>query len=120
MNDNSDFDQLDALLAQPALLADRGFSERVAQRLRRFASVRRNIFLITGLCWLALVFIAASPEALYAAFSTLVLSLDVASIYSSLSSQIQSLGGITQQLPYTTVAATVLSLAAVASIAIRA
>ena len=119
MNDNSDFDQLDALLAQPAVIADRGFSERVAQKMRRLNTARRNIFLITGFCWLALVLIAASPQAIYTDFSTLALSLDISSIYSSVLNQIQSLSGSAQQLPYPTLAAALLSFAAVASMAIR-
>ncbi len=120
MNDSSDFDQLDALLAQPAVIADQGFSERVEQRILKLNTARRNVFLITGFCWLALVLIAASPQAIYADFSTLVLSLDVGSIYSYVFSQIQSLTSSAQQLPYPTLAAGLLSLAAVASMAMRA
>ena len=120
MNDNSDFDQLDALLAQPAAIADRGFSERVLQRMVRLNTARRNIFLVTGFCWLALVLIAASPQAIYADFSTLALSLDTSSIYSYTLSQFQSLSDSVQQLAYPTLAAALLSLAAVASMALRA
>jgi len=120
VNDNSDFDQLDALLAQPAVIADRGFSERVEQRMSKSNTARRNVFLITGLCWLALVLIAASPQAFYLDFSTLVLSLDIGSIYSTVLSQFQSLSGSVQQLPYPTLAAALLSLAAVASMVVRA
>lgn len=120
MNDNSDFDQLDTLLAQPAVIADRDFSERVMRRIARLTSSRRNVFLITGFCWLALVFITASPQAIYADFSTLVLSLDIANIYSFAFGQIQTLSSTVQQLPYPTVAAALLSLGAVASMAIRA
>jgi len=120
VNDNSDFDQLDALLAQPAVIADRGFSERVEQRLGKANTARRNVFLITGFCWLALVLIWASPQALYADFSTLLLSLDIGSSYSTVLSQIQSLSSSVEQLPYPTLAAAVLSLAAVASMVVRA
>ncbi|MFT7471626.1 MAG: hypothetical protein ACI8XU_001522 [Kiritimatiellia bacterium] len=120
MNDNSDFDQLDALLAQPAVIADRGFSERVEQRITKSNNARRNIFLITGFCWLALVLISASPQVFYADFSTLLLSLDFGSSYSAVLSQIQSLSSSTQQLPYPTLAAAALSLAAVASMLVRA
>jgi hypothetical protein len=119
VNDNSDFDQLDALLAQPAVIADRGFSERVKQRIEKSNNARRNIFLITGFCWLALVLISASPQAIYADFSTLVLSLDIGSIYSYILSQFQSLSSSAQQLPYPTLAAALLSLAAVASMVVR-
>lgn len=120
MNDTSDLDQLDALLAQPAVIADRGFSERVEQRVGKLNTARRNVFLITGFCWLALVLIAASPQAIYADFSTLVLSLDISSVYSYALNQFQSLSGSVQQLPYPTLAAALLSLAAVASMVVRA
>jgi hypothetical protein len=120
VNDNSDFDQLDALLAKPAVIADRGFSERVEQRMVKLNTARRNVFLVTGFCWLALVLIAASPQAIYADFSTLALSLDISSIYSYVLSQSQSISDTAQALPYPTVAAALLSLAAVASMAIRA
>ncbi|PCI75466.1 MAG: hypothetical protein COB20_12830 [SAR86 cluster bacterium] len=120
MNDNSDFNQLDALLAQPAVIADRGFSERVKQRMSKSNTARRNVFLITGFCWLALVLIAASPQAIYADFSTLALSLDISSLYPSVLNQFQSLSSSAQQLPYPTLAAALLSLAAVASMVVRA
>jgi hypothetical protein len=120
VNNNSDFDQLDALLAQPAVIADRGFSGRVVQRIGKLNTTRRNLFLITGFCWLALALIAASPQAIYADFSTLALSLDIRSIYPYVLSQIQSLSSSAQALPYPTLAAAFFSLAAVASMAIRA
>jgi hypothetical protein len=120
VNDNSDFDQLHALLTEPAVIADRGFRERAEQRIAKSTNARRNIFLITGFCWLALVVICASPQAIYADFSTLVLSLEFGSIYSYALSGFQSLSGSAQQLPYPTLAAALLSLAAVASMAVRA
>lgn len=120
MNDNSDFDQLDALLAQPAVIADRGFSERIQQRIGKSNTARRNVFLITGFCWLALVLISASPQIIYADFSTLVLSLDIGSVYSYALNQLQSLSGSAAQLSYPTLAAALLSLAAVASMVVRA
>lgn len=120
MNEDSDFDQLDALLAQSVVIADRSFSDRVEQRIGKLHTARRNIFLITGLCWLALVVIAESPQAIYTDFSTLALSLDINSIYSYVLSQFESLSGSAQQLPYPTLDAALLSLAAVASMAIHA
>ncbi|MBL4572672.1 MAG: hypothetical protein JKY86_06325 [Gammaproteobacteria bacterium] len=120
MNDNSDFDQLDALLAQSAVIADRGFSERVKQRIGKSNTIRRNVFLITGLCWLALVLIFASPQAIYTDFSTLALSLDIGNIYSYALSQFPSLSDSVRQLSYPTLAAGLVSLAAVTSMAVRA
>ena len=120
MNTGSEFDRLDTLLAQPASIADRGFSERVAQRMERLRSARSKLFLITGLCWLALVLIAASPQAIYADFSILAMSLDISSVYSTLLGEFQSLIGSLQQLPATTLIAALFSVAAVISAAIRA
>jgi hypothetical protein len=120
VNDNSDFDQLDALLAQPAVIADRGFTERVEQRIDKSNTARRNVFLITGFCWLALVLISTSPQAIYADFSTLVLSLDIGNLYSYGLSEFQSLSSSALQLPYPTIAAALLSLAAAASMVVRA
>ena len=101
-----------------SVIADRGFSERAEQRIAKSTNARRNIFLITGFCWPALVVICASPQTIYADFSTLVLSLEFGSIYSYALSEFQSLSAL--QLPYPTIAAALLSLASVASMAVRA
>ncbi len=119
MNNDSEFDRLDNLLAQPASIADRGFSRRVEQKILKLHSARSKLFLITGLCWLALVFIAASPQAIYADFSNLAMTLDLGSLYAILLSESQSLISSLQQLPTTTLAAALLSVAAVISTAIR-
>ena len=120
MNDSSDFDRLEELLAQPALIADRGFSTRVESRIGKLNTKRRNVFLITGLCWLALVILAASPQAIYADLMTLAISLDISSIYSYALEQFRSLSGSTQQLPLKTLGAALLSVAAIASMLVRA
>lgn len=120
MNDNSDFDQLDALLAQPATIADRGFSERVEQRIRRSNTARRNLFLVTGFGWLALMLIAASPQAIYVDLTTIATSLDLASIGAAIDYLYQTVSNPLQPMPVTTIAATVISLAAVISMAVRA
>ncbi len=120
MNDNSDFDQLDALLARPAVLADRGFSERVTGRMRNLHKTRRMLFLVMGLGWLLLMFVAGSGQAVTADVITLVRSLELGSLYPYLLSHIQSAITSPEQLPFTTIAVAILSLAAVASMAIRA
>ena len=120
MNNSSDFDRLDELLAQPALIADRGFSTGVELRIGRLNTKRRNVFLLTGLCWLALVILAASPQAIYADLATLAMSLDIGSIYAYAAEQIRSLSGSTAQPPYKALGAAFLSIAAVLSMAVRA
>ena len=120
MNDNSDFDQLDALLARPAVMADRGFSERVMRRARNLHRTRRNLFLLMGLGWFLLMFIAATPQAIYTDMSTLTQSLDIGSLYPYVLGNIQSAIASPEQLPFTEIAVAMLSLAAVVSMAIRA
>lgn len=119
MNSNSDFDQLDALLAHPAELADRGFSDRVSMKTAKLNRTRRRVFLATGLCWLALIVIATSPQAIYTDILTIALTFDIGNIYSFALSQIQILGSFVQQLPFPTLAAGLLSLAAIASMVVR-
>jgi len=120
VNENSEFEQLERLLAHPPALADRGFSERVESRIGRSNSARRNLFLVTGFSWLALMLIAASPQSIYADLMTIASSLDLTSIGSAINYLSQSLSNPTLQVPYTTVGATIISFVAVISMAVRA
>ncbi len=120
MNDNSDFDELDALLARPAMIIDAGFSERVTQQTRNLHKTRRNLFLLIGLVWFVLISIAASPQAITGDMITLAQSLEIGSLYPTVISHIQSAMASLEQLPVATIAAAILSLAAVAGMAIRA
>jgi hypothetical protein len=120
VNDKSDFDQLDTLLRQPATLADRGFSERVKLSIGRSNTARRNLFLITGFCWLVLMLIASSPQAIYANLTIMASSLDLSGIGSYVEYLYQFLRNPTQDLSYPTIALTLLSIAAVVSTSIRA
>ncbi len=120
MKDNTEFDQLDALLARPAVMADRGFSERVAQRAGSVQRTRRNLFLVMGLGWLVLMFIAGSPQAIAADLLLLAQSLEIGSVYTTALATIQTAIASPEQLPFTAIVVIMLSLAAVASMAIRA
>jgi len=120
MNSNSGFNELDALLAKPPTLSDRGFSERINKQIERSNIARRNLFLITGLSWLLLTFIASSPQAIYGDLATVALSLDIASLYSGSAELLQSLIDAIQKMPYTTIATAIISAAAVLGMAIRA
>jgi len=120
LNNKSDFEKLDSLLANPPRLADRGFSERIDKQVRKSTIRRRNVFLITGASWLLLTFIATSPQAIYGDMATTILSLDLAGLYSNSTQLLQSLVDAVRQMPYTTIATVIISGAAVLSMAIRA
>ncbi len=120
MNDDPDFDQIESLLRRPAVIADRGFSERVALQTIKLSKARRKLFLITGLCWFVLILLAASPQAIYTDIVMLAQSLDIGGFYPTAITYIQSVIASPEQLPFTAIAATILSFAAVASMAIRA
>ncbi len=64
MNKSPDLDPLDSLLATPAVISDRGFSERTRIELNKAATRRYKIFVATGLCWLLLALIVITPQSL--------------------------------------------------------
>ncbi len=59
---NAEFDQLDKLLEDPALIADRGFSQRVQRRINQPAWSREMVFIALGCVWLTLAASSWSPE----------------------------------------------------------
>lgn len=120
MNDNLEFEQLDKLLAQPALLADKGFSEKLNHRFNKLNTARRNVFLVTGLSWFVLMIITVSPQALFANLYTLAMAMDISSVFIYLGQQYQSFNLTNLQSSYSTVAVITLSVAAVLSMAVRA
>lgn|GEM_PF-5997973 len=117
MNDDTDFEQLDALLARPATPADRGFSERVVLRAGKSQRTRRYLFLAMGLCWFVLMFVAASPQAIYADLMTLAQSLETISLRNTVSDQIEFATSAARQLPYSTATLLLLALAALGNLA---
>ncbi len=119
MNDNSEFDQLDKLLAQPAMIADRGFTEQVDQSFRKLKTSRRSIFLVAGLCWFALMIAVVSPQALYEDLLTMVMTLDAVGTFTYLLEQYQTFDTSKLQASYTSIAAIVFSVAAVISMLVR-
>ena len=60
----SEFDSLDELLAQPAVISDRGFSSRLAHKLYKPPVKREHVFLGMGATWLLLASVFGSPRAL--------------------------------------------------------
>ncbi|MEP5766693.1 MAG: hypothetical protein ABJ308_18995 [Halieaceae bacterium] len=72
----SGHDPLDQLLAQPALLADRGFSTRVARELHAPASRRRLVFVAMAACWATIVALFTSPQAIMSTMARLAALLE--------------------------------------------
>ena len=62
MIDKVDFDELDGLLENPALIADRDFSEGVQRRLNLFKWSRAMVFFAMTSIWLALAALNWSPD----------------------------------------------------------
>ena len=120
MKGNTEIDQLDALLAQPAEFSDQGFSERVALRASRQFGMRRRLFVATGVCWVLLMFVAGSPQAIFADISRIGQSLNIGGVYSFVLEQVQAALASPEQLLYATIATAILSVTAVISMAVRA
>ncbi len=119
MNENSESEQLDRLLAQPALIADRGFSKRVEHDFKKLRTAHRNVFLVAGFLWLVLVFAVASPQALYADLSALAMTIDPGSIVIYLVEFYQEFDTSSSLASYISVATVILSLTAVIGMSIR-
>lgn len=120
MNDNSDFDPLDRILAQPALIADRGFSERISAQLtrdfRKTISKRSKIFALAGFIWLALLVTVASPLALFEDMTGLLTMINFSEQLTILSSASSSIDYTALQTSYPGILAFVVSVTAVLSL----
>jgi len=127
VSDNLEFDALDKMLAQPALIADRGFSERVSGKLGKTISMRSKVFVAAVIGWLALILSLGSPQALYEDLSKLVMLFNFSAQFDFVSTQIGFLDYTTlQSIDYTTLQSSVISLivfalstAAVSSLLLR-
>lgn len=60
MNQHSDFDALDDLLNQPALIADRGFTQSATLQFSKTVARRNRLFFLAGAAWLILVTLFAA------------------------------------------------------------
>ena len=98
MNNSSDFDPLDNMLAQPALIADKGFSERVSSKLVTGISLRDKLFAGAGIFWLTLIVAVVSPQAVYEDLSSLAAMLDFSEQLNLLSTQVRSIDYTSLQL----------------------
>lgn len=123
MNDNSEFDPLDRILAQPALIADRGFSERISTELvresRKTISQRTKIFALAGFIWLALLITVASPLALLEDLYRLLTMIDLSEQLSILNSASSSIDYTALQTSYPIILGFGLSLAAVLNLLLK-
>ena len=115
MSDNLEFDALDKLLAQPALIADRGFSERVSSRPGRTISTRRKVFVAAVVGWLALSLSLGSPRAFYENLGKLVRLFDFSEQFNIVSTQVGFLDYTPlQSIDYTTLQSSFISLTVIA------
>ena len=91
MNNNSGFDPLENMLAQPALIADKGFSERVGSKLGTGISLRDKLFAGAGVFWLILIVAVVSPQAVYEDLYSLAAMVDFSEQLNLLSTQVRSI-----------------------------
>lgn len=123
MKDNPEIDPLDEILAQPALIANRGFSERVstelAREFKKTISPRSKIFALTGFIWLTLVVSLASPLALIENLYGLLTMIDYNEQLSILNSASSSIDYTALQTSYPGLLGVVLSLVAVFSLLLK-
>ncbi len=64
MKDQISEDELNRILAQPAQIADRGFTEQVRTRLKKSESKRMVVFAAIAVFWTALAILIGFPEQL--------------------------------------------------------
>lgn len=115
MNNNSSFDPLDNMLAQPALIADKGFSERVSSKLGTGISLRDKLFAGAAIFWLTLIVAVVSPQTVYEDLYNLATMLDFSEQLNLLSTQIRSIDySSLQAMDYTVLQSSNIGLLAVA------
>ena len=123
MNSNPEFDPLDRMLAQPALITDRGFSERVSTQLgrefKKTISPRTKLFALAGIIWLALLITVASPLTLFEDLYGLLTMIDLSEQLSNLNSVSSAIDYTALQTSYPLILGFGLSLTAVLSLLLK-
>ena len=119
MSDNLELDALDKMLAQPALVADRGFSERVGGKLGKTVSMRSKVFVAAAIGWLALSMSLGSPQAFYEDLSKLATLFNFSEQIDFVSTQLGFLDYTTLQSSSISLIVFALSVAAVSSMLLR-
>jgi len=115
VNNNSSFDPLDRMLAQPALIADKGFSERVGIKLATGISLRDKLFAGAGIFWLTLIVAVVSPQAVYEDLYSLAAMVDFSEQLNLLNTQIRSIDYTSMQsIDYTVLQSSNIGLLAAA------
>jgi hypothetical protein len=99
-NEQQKYDSLEELLAQPALIADRGFSVGVWLRLHNHSQLRTGIFAGISACWAVIALLFTSPQAFMASMARLGSLLDssVLSVaHKQINTEVGTLGQIINQ-----------------------
>ena len=99
-NNQQEYDPLEELLAQPALIADRGFSAGVWLRLHNDSQLRIKIFASVSACWAVFALLFTSPQAFKARMTRLgsVLDFSVFSVaHEQINTEVGALGQIINQ-----------------------
>ena len=108
MIDDAEFDDLDKLLENPALIADRGFSQRIQRRINPLERPRGIVFIALACVWLSLAALNWSPEFISTSIQSLLdvtahigsLVIGIASFNTvSASPTLSSLPGVVVLLP---------------------
>jgi len=115
MNGSIDQDPLDDLLANSALIADRGFSERLRYNLSKATSLRFKIFASMGGIWLVLAVFLVSPRTLYERLSSITENFNFIELGSMLSIELNYTGLSSMQLPMLYIVILLLSIPAIFS-----
>ncbi|GEM_PF-1208869 len=111
MTDDLEFDALDKMLSQPALIADRGFSERVSGKFRKTISSRTKLFALATVGWLALSMSVISPQVFFEEVNRLAKLFNFSEQFNFVSTQIGSLNySSLQSIDYSTVQSSFISL----------
>lgn len=111
MTDDLDFDALDKMLAQPALIADRGFSERVSGKFRKTISSRSKLFALAVAGWLALSMTVMSPQVFFEEVNRLLRLFNFSEQFNFIRTQIGSLDySSLQSIDYSAMQSSLISL----------
>jgi hypothetical protein len=119
VNNDSEFDPLDSLLAQPPLIADRGFSQRLSREFKKTTPVRSKIFVLSGILWLVLAFTLASPQLLFEDLTSLLTVINISEQFDVFSTGLISIDSTALRTFYPSALAFVLSIAAVFSMLLK-
>ena len=105
-NQQPGYDPLDNLLAQPAIVADRGFSARIGREIHKPARRRSLVFVAMAACWASIVVLFTSPQSFMLTMGKLGALLDVAKflvVPAQFSAELGTLGQFVAQSSLTSI-----------------